>query len=368
MPKTKVLYAVTNLQLGGIASTLMNTLETLNREEFDPSLLCLGDFDIRITKRLDELHVTTYFIGQAGKNIFSKARKIFSIYRQERPTIVHCNPGKLTRALAVIAGVPVIVSTYHGVHPESDVFGRLIDRFLNRSNDKIICVSAAVRDYLKTIASPDKLEVIHNGIDIRSQFNPGSDQKRTNEFTGKNNIVTVVAALYREKGIEYFLRAVPRVLEKVPDAHFLVVGDGDEKDYFTALVSELNIGGYVSFLGRRDDIASILEASTVLVLPSSEREGFGLALVEAMAMGVPVVASNIGGIPEIVVDKRNGFLVEPGSAEGIADRVILLLSSRELRRKLSAGARKYVEDKFDIRDQTSKLESIYRELAERENR
>jgi glycosyltransferase involved in cell wall biosynthesis len=176
-------------------------------------------------------------------------------------------------------------------------------------------------------------------------------------------LVGMVANLRRDKGYEFFVRAARSVAHRLPQAHFVAVGEGSARDLeqLQALVRELGLSGRFSFLGFRPDIPEILSELDVFVL-SSTSEGFSLATVEAMAAGRPVVVTRSGGPEEIVEDGRSGFLVPPADSEGLASKVCEVLAHPLLAEELGRNARRRAEERFSLRRMLAEYENLYQRL------
>ncbi len=250
-----------------------------------------------------------------------------------------------------------LVVTLHG--SDITLLGRGTARFLVKfvldNCDAIIAVSEFLkREALKLGAEEEKIRVIYSGV-------PGSGApafKPVEKFELQGRIITFIGSLVWQKGVDILIRAFRDVKEKFPDAELVLVGDGREKNNLQKISRELGVRA--NFLGYREDPGSVLEKSAVLVLPSRE-EGFGLALLEAMAAGVPVVASRVGGIEEIVEHGYNGILVEKENPEELAERIIRVLEDRELREKLIKNGRESLK-KFSWKKMGSEVDAVYEGL------
>ena len=173
-------------------------------------------------------------------------------------------------------------------------------------------------------------------------------------------MVTTVSVLRRGKGIEVLLEAVPEILRRVPRARFVFVGDGPLRSSLDNQARSMGLGGCIRWLGFRRDIPALLEATDLFVRPSLE-DAFPTVLLEAMAMGLPVVASRVGGIPEIVIPGQTGTLVEAGDAPGLAQAVSDLLLQPTERAACGEAARRRAQAEFSIQNWLSRLEALYRE-------
>ena len=257
--------------------------------------------------------------------------------------------GLLGVLLKKVRGKPLVV-TIHGSDMSLLTKNPLtapIVRFVLHNADRVITVS----DYLKNEVTKlgvnsEKLSVIYGGT--------GSLSTKKENFDFNGPIITFIGSLVRQKGVDVLLEAFNDVL----GAKLVIIGDGNDGSALKKLAKGLD-GVY--FLGYREDLASVFEKTSVLVLPSRS-EGFGLVLLEAMKAGVPVVATNVGGIREIVEDGHNGILVEPENPKQLADAITKVLEDEKLRENLIKNA-KDTTKKFSWRSMSSEIDKIYEELA-----
>ncbi|MFQ5815303.1 MAG: glycosyltransferase family 4 protein [Candidatus Hydrothermarchaeaceae archaeon] len=268
--------------------------------------------------------------------------------------------GFLGVLLKMVKGRPLVV-TAHG--SDVTVLGRgRITRplvaFALKNADAVVAVSNFVKGEMVKMGVPEeRIRVIHNGIAVDHQI-----EREEFFLPGNGPIVTFIGNLVPQKGVDVLLHAIDDVRKVVPDARVVIIGDGREEKGLKALARELQLND-VHFLGRRKDLVSVLEKSSLLVLPSRE-EGLGMVLLEAMHMGVPVVASDTGGIPEVVEDRENGILVERGNPEALGTGIITALTDVALREKLVRNGRETVK-RFSWEKASSEVDSIYDEVSER---
>jgi L-malate glycosyltransferase len=203
----------------------------------------------------------------------------------------------------------------------------------------------------------EKIVVIPNGID------PARFPAR--QYSGRPTRVAVVACLREEKRIDVLISAIPQIVASCPDTRFVIAGDGTCREDLATLARELGVLANIDFLGHRDDVSAVLSGADIFVLPSRS-EAFPNAIMEAMAAGLPVVASNVGGIPELVEDGRTGHLVQPGDATALADSVIALLQQPQRLEEFGRAARRKVEQSYSFDRMVGQFEDLYeRKLAAR---
>jgi glycosyltransferase involved in cell wall biosynthesis len=197
-----------------------------------------------------------------------------------------------------------------------------------------------------------KIEVIPNGINL-SHFKSEQQEK---------NRIICIARLEKYKGVRYLLEALPKIIEKFPDSRLVLIGDGSEKEILKSKARALNLENLVEFKGDilHERVAEELSRSHVFVLPSLE-EGQGLVVLEAQAAQIPVVATNIGGIPDFIENEKSGFLIEPKNSKAISDSIIRIFSDHKLSQKIIEAAKVNLE-KYDWDNITLRVDQIYKNL------
>jgi len=278
------------------------------------------------------------------------------LIREHKINVVHTHGSQDTWAAAVAAWLvrprPLVVRTRHNIFP---VRNHLFNRFLYRQLiDGVMVVSEAVTEvFRQTGVLGDKVEkvvTVHSVVDAWERFNPEkvSDEGLREELSIplQAPVVVKVARLAREKGHVYFLEAAKGVLESVPDAHFLVLGEGPLRRFLEGYAKKLGIRGRVKFLGLRRDVPRVLRTSQVFLFTPIAGESLGTAALEALAMEVPVVAFNVGGIKASVRHGETGFLVEPEDVEGLVRHTVELLKNEDLRCRMGHTGRQWMLEAF----------------------
>jgi len=274
-----------------------------------------------------------------------------------------------------VTGTPLIV-TLHGVDiiTEPSVnygirlrkpYDEIVRKVLARA-DRVFAASRFVyREALNAGCSRKRLIYLANGVDLK-RFNPKNDSSLVVERLGISHRPTILTLRAHEpkNGIEYLIKAVPFVLKEVPDAVFIIGGTGTLRTYHECLAHRLGVDKHCMFVGyiSYEELPYLYAASDIFVIPSVI-EAFGLVTIEAMASGKPVIGSSVGGIPDIIVDGVNGFLIRPRDEKEIADRIVTLIKNPEMRREMGANGRKTTEEKFDAEKRIEKIISVYHELA-----
>ena len=307
--------------------------------------------------------------------------KLWSLIRQLRPHIVHTQTSKagvVGRIAARLAGTPIVIHTAHAFpfHAHLSPFVRwcyvVIERLMARFTDLIIVDTESVRseglrEHVVNVSG--KLVTVSMGLDLR-KFSPsksGPGILRASLGVGPQSLVVgTVARLVPDKGMECFLEMAAHILAVRTDVQFFVVGDGPILGALRQRACELGIAPHILFLGHRDDIPALMEAMDVFVLPT-KREGFGVVLAEAMAMGKVTVGSLIGPVAEVVENGVTGYLVHQDDAQGFAVRVLGLLADEKERLDFGAAGRRRVEQYFNQTKMFESIEGHYRHLLAARN-
>ncbi len=315
---------------------------------------------------LRQNQVTTHLIAMRGR-LDRTLRAMARLVRAENADLIHshlpdqnfhsCLVGRMTDR--------PVVTTYHGALDVSGARATLKTRVVRRFASATVAVSQSLMASLRSAGfGAERVFCIHNGVDTEHFAVAPSGRLRT-ELGCANGarLVGMVANLRRDKGYEFFVRSARLVADRVPQCHFVAVGEGDQESRarLEALVRELGLGGRFSFAGFRPNIPEVLAELDVFVL-SSTSEGFSLATVEAMAAGRPVVVTRSGGPQEIVEDGRSGFLVPPADPENMAARVCDLLANPSLAEELGGNARRSVEQRFSLARMLAEYENLYQRL------
>ena len=293
---------------------------------------------------------------------------------REKPAMVHTHSSKagiLGRLAAKLVGVPIIVHTPHG-HVFYGHFNRFIskiflwiEKWFAFLTDRIIALTEGEKtDYLNLgVGRPHQLLTIHSGVDIGAYiFNHVDviDKRQSLGLCANGLLVGFVGWLLPIKGPLHLLRAMPEVWSVHPDSTLVFVGKGDLDVDLRAEALQIEANGKVRFLGWRDDVAEIMQIFDIFVLPSLN-EGMGRVLVEAMAAGKPVVASNVGGIPDLVKDEITGLLVPPGDQQALANAIMRLADNPSEARRMGAAGKLYCHP-FSLEAMVEKLDHLYEAL------
>jgi glycosyltransferase involved in cell wall biosynthesis len=353
---------------GGAQEHLYSLVTRMDHDRYDVSVVSLSHGSA--VRKLQKAGIPVIVIDEPDDAIAVGA--LAAYLAEVRPEVLHNHMYRAetvgTRAAIALAEVgqrrPYVVSTVHSsrIRSEED---RQVLRDLTPHMDQLIAVSKMIEQKLVDEGRTQvPVRRIYNGVDL-SRYDHVEQRCTLPEEYGMepgSKLVGIVARLEPEKGHATLLEAWPAVLRAVPDAYLLIVGEGSRRESLEAQARDLRIAHRVIFTGRRDDVPAVTDALDVAVLPSY-REAQGLSVLEAMARSRPVVASNVGGIPEMIEDGRTGLLVEPHDAEGLSTAIIRLLVDHPFADTIGRAGHDLVHERFCVEQMVAAIETIYDEGA-----
>jgi glycosyltransferase involved in cell wall biosynthesis len=394
--KNKIIHIITRLDKGGSAENTLLTALGINKKKYEVILVKGPTYESRMSNkehatisadlkeaRLNGIRIVNLPFLLRRINPVYDLLALFSLYVfliKEKPTIVHSHTSKaglLGRLAAKLAGVPIIVHTPHG-HVFFGYFGPfrtkifiLLEKLASRITGKIVTLSNREKeDYiLFKIAEEDKFSVICSGIGLNrfkeSLLSEKQNLKKELGMPENSLIVGTAGRLVPVKGPEFLLKAAKYIISEYPDTYFIFTGDGPLEQDLKRKALEMGISENVIFLGWRDDVAKIISIYDIFVLPSLN-EGMGRVLVEAMALGKSIVASNIGGIPDLVIHGKNGFLVPPKNPKELAKYIQVLLEDKDKREKMGLAGKEMAYN-FTSERMVEKIANLYKKLLAKKN-
>lgn len=238
-----------------------------------------------------------------------------------------------------------------------------LDSLFIRHADRVVAVSDEIRsEMVNDGIPPQKITIIDNGVDMeRFALNRNEEIRKSFGFNGNSKVIGTIASMTPEKGHTYLLEAMRQVIDKCPECRFMIVGDGSQRQFLEEKTSHLGLTGKVLFTGSRKDVPEILSMLDIFVLPSL-KEGLPMALLEAMAAGVPVIATRVGAVPKVVIHGKTGLLVEKGDVNGLITAITQFLKDRKMSVRLSMKGYEKVKSEFSSNVMTLKYLDIYRKL------
>ena len=367
----KTLFLLTTMPVGGAETLLVNLVRRLDKDRFAPEIACLKDLDELGEVMSREMKTTSNYLS--GKLDLRVLPRLAGYLRKENmDAIVTVGAGDKMfwgRIAAKIAGTPVVACAIHSTG-WPDGIGRL-NRTLTPITDAFIGCAEEHGRYLRNEEGfpAEKVHVIPNGVDVdrfQQDTIAGNAIREELQIPVDAPVCGIVAALRPEKNHDMFLNGAAKILTSLPDARFLIVGDGPERQRLEELATSLNITDSVHFLGTRQDIPAVLAATNVMLL-TSKMEANPVSILEALATEVPVVATRVGSVPTTVIDDETGFLVPPGDADALAEQVSKLLKDPQLASELGKNGREMVKARYSVdvmvRGYEDLIEEIYASKA-----
>jgi glycosyltransferase involved in cell wall biosynthesis len=376
-PRGRILFMIDGLGMGGAERLMAPTLAALRATGFD-TRVCV--FQVRhgnpagIALRAEGIPVDHVPLGRL-RNL-RQVTEVYAYVRRLGCDVIHTQLEAASIFGPLIAhrlGIAAFCTLHTVEEPVGSARRRaaLMRWVLANYCERILCVSEHVRQHQieRWRHHPERLLTLHNGVDLAALRSNGDkprhELRRDLGLPADVPVITTVAVLRPPKGIEAMISAMPSILRHVPETRYLVVGDGPHKVVLEALAEKIGVAHRVIFAGLRTDVADILAASDLFVLPSLN-DALPTVLIEAMAAGLPIVATSIGGIPEMVAPQVNGLLVPPGAPDALAQACCQLIRSPDRARRLGVQGRRIAEQRFDIKIHAGRLAALYdKQIAQR---
>lgn len=383
--RIRIARVIARLNVGGpaIHVTLLNA--GLAKEKFE-SILITG------TENEGEGSMLSYalehgvqpvnipeIVGDASLKLrdLSALFKLYKLFRQFRPHIVHTHTAKagfLGRVAARLAGVPYVVHTYHGhilygyYGPLKNLLLRWLETFCGWLSTAIIAISVQVKDDLVrySVAPSQKIRIIPLGLELEAFLNCEKHRGKFRDelkLDGNTPLVGIVGRIFPIKNHRLFLEAAAKVQQIVPETRFVIVGDGVLRAEMESYAQELRLASNVIFTGWRRDLTRIYADLNVLVI-SSDNEGTPVSAIEAMASGCTVVATRVGGLPDIIVNGESGLLVPPKDADSLAKAILSVIQNPTEAKRLASQARETARNCFAKERLITDIENFYQQLVE----
>ena len=370
----RILHLITSLDVGGVENQLAKVVSAYDRDSFSPSVCCLSHKG-EIGEELERRGIPVQVLGEEPTSFNPRLLgKLCHLLQTERVAILraHKYHSAFYGVLAArMAKVGAIVPSYHLPQAIRKPKRRLMIRFLSRLSDGVVAVSFAVKGNLTGMGVPEsKIRVIHNGVDLREfqDMVPRETAREELDIPRGKWVIGGIGRMKAQKGYGYLLRALPW-LEKagLSDYWVLLVGDGKARADLEQEAREMGCAEKVRFLGMRRDIPRLLRSLDVFAFPSLW-EGFGTSLVEAMAAEIPVVASDLPCVREIIPDERYGFLVPAEDARALAERMMEVWKYGAEGKSRVLAARDRAFESFSLTRVVKSYQDLFHEIMARKSR
>jgi glycosyltransferase involved in cell wall biosynthesis len=381
MRRIRVARIITRLNVGGPAIQAMLLTQRLDPERFETILVCgrTGPSEGDMLELRPESGLAPIVIPGLGRKVspLADARAfvgMVSVLRRFRPHVVHTHMSKagfLGRVAARVVGVPVVVHTFHG-NVLRGYFGGatsglflLVERALARLSTRIVSISQRQTEELRRlgIGRDGQIVEIPLGLDLRHFLDPPRGHLRAElGVSAQTPLVGIVTRLVPIKGVDTFLAAARRIADTTPDARFVIIGDGEDREHLQRLAGELGISERVRFTGWRADLPAVYADLDVVVL-SSRNEGTPVSLIEALAASRAVVATAVGGVPDLIGNSERGVLVPPDDPGALGGAIVDLIRDPSRGKELARRGRDHVYQAHDAATLVARIEALYTELC-----
>ena len=363
----RLLHVIDHLGSGGAQETLLSLVKYADRRRFQVEVATLHGQG-HYWESLRRLAVPVHSLSP-HKYVPLFLPRLGRLLQKGRFDLIHCHltaANLIAKPLAAILGVPLIFNyDQNDMYRTQQNLRRWLDRWANLITDHIVAVSASTRDFLiqQERVPTEKITVIYNGVDL-ARFRPAAAGASRGYWRSKWGlpenapVVAGVGRLSEQKNFSLFLRVAREVLQDLPQVYFAIAGEGPERPKLEALARDLGIASRVRFLGYVGEMTELYPALDVLLM-TSRSEGTPLTVLEAMAMGVPVVAAQVDGMAEILKDGVDAYLAPPGEMALFAQRTCSLLQDKLIARRFSRAGLAKVRSHYSATAMVRQVENIY---------
>ena len=367
--RSKVLALIKGLGLGGAERLLVDALPYLDRERFDYSFAYLLPWKNFLVPQIEEAGFAVHCLGmRKPHHLPLTLQRLRALYRKERFDLIHAHlpvAGILARVAGRALKVPVIY-TEHNLQERYSTLTRRANALTYGWNKRVLAVSQEVAGSIERLGLNHKTRVttLLNGVPIEQVRSEAANQHGLREELGIPSghlVIGNVAVFRRQKRLGDWLEVARRICDRRDDVTFLLVGDGPEAPFVKAKVADLGLKDRVVMPGFRPDGRRLMELMDVFLM-TSEFEGLPIALLEAMSLSKPVVATQVGGIPEVISEGEEGLLAPAGAVDGLALLAMKLLDDPRIRAEMGKRGARRVEEGFHLKDRIRFTEDLYAEV------
>ncbi len=368
--RRKVLHVIYSLYRGGAERVIETQLLGADRRRFE-YLVCSITGGGDMIDRMSNAGARVFLLGKRRRGDVTAVTKLANLIRSEHVDLLHLHnsPGMFWGTLAQIAsgtGAPIVRTEHNPYLPENmpALFRWVLPPFTRRAS-RIICVSERVRQSFagRFPELAGKFIEIPNGIRLQDyeKLPPRAECRAQYKLLPGAKLIGTVGRLAPVKNHKLLIEALFLVRQTVPDVHLAIIGEGEMREALAAYAADLSVSEYVSLVKETQTIDHFYGAIDIFCL-SSDSEGMPLTLLEALASGVPVVSTEVGGIPEIIENGKTGYLVPRGSADSLAQRIVELLQNPSKATELALSGRKMVHERFPAEKMIAATEAVYEEV------
>ena len=364
--KPNILHTENSNGWGGQEMRILMEAEELSKKGYKVLLACCSKGGLM--KHAEKKGIRTFPVGIRNYFDLLAIYKIYRLIKKEKIDIVNTHSSKDSWVASFSTRLiskkrPVLIRTRHLSVPISTH----LFNFIYQMPNMIITTCESTRKELINInqIKEDQIISIPTGA-VLEKYNLHEDSsdglKKSLGIDEKSPIISKIAVLRSWKRHDTFLEAAKRVVMEIPEAKFLIVGEGPQRENIEQRIKDLGLAGNVIMTGYREDVPQILALSDMSVLVSGSAEGVPQIVVQSLAMRKPVVGTNVGGIPELILDGKTGILIEPNNPKVLAEKILLLLKDKDYAKQLGEAGRKLVEEKFSCKNMLKQLEELYQKL------
>lgn len=372
-PRLKVLHLLVTMPVGGAEDLIANIITGLNPVRFRTAVACIGPPGL-VGRELQAGGHEVISLGLDLKHTpaLTVVRAVRRLLRETAPDILHTHlyhPNLYGRLAALGLGLPGVVAAVHNSYTRVKFHRRLWNFLLARTTDRVLVGSRQVYDEVRRIdgVPPDRLRLMPYGIPLRDLETEESYDAARAKLGVAGFVIGMVGRLEEQKGHRYLLAAVPELAQEIAGLTVLVVGEGRRQEALQRQVQDLGLGSKVRFLGTRRDLPLIYRALDLLVHPSLW-EGLPLALLQAMGAGLPVVATRVSGVQDVISEGVNGLLTPPGDSQALTGAILELYRQPDRRARLGEAARRTIEAGYSLEAMIMQLETLYQEIVQKGRR
>lgn len=359
---------------GGVERYIYTLLSHIDNSKYDNVLLCSNQFNKDSFKHLTSSVEELSMKRNIGFGDILNILAIRKIIKKHNPDVVYCHSSK-AGAVGRLACVGLNKKTIHNAHGWAfnmkgscimHIIYILVEWFLGLFTDMIVCISNSefVDAKRKNIGNDRTRKIIYNGVDIEAldcELQKSTLKRSDLNIPDDAFVVGMTGRISQQKAPDVFVKMAARVKKAIPNAHFMIIGDGKFRSLIEKQIADLNLKSCFHITGWVDNVAPYVKLLDMGVL-LSRWEGFGLALCEYMVAGLPIVATNVDAIPEVVNDGVNGLLVDMDDDEAAAKAVCRIYNDKDLYAQMSQNGKKIVQDRFDVKRTAEQTEVLFQSL------